>query len=93
MSRSLKVVLVLAAGFAFTVLTCVLAPGVLGVFLLPGALLTVAILAALRIHSLLAHGQVLWGLTIAFNTLIYSALIGLVLRLVKVFLVWRESQN
>ena len=89
MSRSVKVVLILAAGFAFAVLVTSLGPSALGVVVVPGFVITVAIFVSLRIHPS-AHPLLLGCLSIVFNTVIYGVLIGLVLIVRRFFRSKRE---
>ena len=77
LNRALAIVLIAAVAFAFSVLSVrTMNPSVLGVFSFPGALITFAIFIVLQM-DLLQHTQVVWSMTIAFNTLIYSGLIAL----------------
>lgn len=92
MSRNLKVVLILAAGFAFAVFVMSLQPLAVGVVGVPGFVLTIALFAVLRIHPS-AHPLLLGCMSMTLNTIIYGGLISLALMVWKFFVRKRESRS
>jgi len=80
------IVLVLAAGCAFAglLIMWVVGPSILGVFSIPGFVITMAIFAVLRAHPS-EYPQLLWMMSVAFNTLIYGAVLGLLLWILRLF--------
>lgn len=96
MSRSFKVVLVVAAAFAFAVV-CLLVGGsvytqdtavqICGLLMYPGFAITD------RWSEPIGHPAAAWSLVLAVNTLIYSVLFGSLLEFLLFVLRRRKSQS